>query len=142
MSDKEQMMRLPAVLQMIGLGRTFWLDAIKAGSAPSPYKMGSASLWKSSEVQSWLDARLNGRPYTPPRSFSDSQRQAPAPRQAAPKKALRDGAAMERISTAVLAALVARSEGDVGAGMQGQVFAETACDFAAALLRQLETRAA
>jgi predicted DNA-binding transcriptional regulator AlpA len=124
------MMRLPDVLAMIAMGRSFWLDAVKAGQAPPPYKMGTASLWKKSEVQEWLTARLDGSSFTPARrqSHGNSLSGSSLP-------------ALERIATAVLAALVMRNNGNVSPGEQGQLYAEVACDFAESLLRQLKQRA-
>lgn len=62
----EKFLRLPAVLELTGRGRTAWLDDVKAGKAPAPIKMGSASAWLLSEVSAWMaecirESRSGGR---------------------------------------------------------------------------------
>lgn len=54
----ERFLRLPAVLELTGRGRTAWLDDVKAGKAPAPIKMGSASAWLFSEVTAWMADRI------------------------------------------------------------------------------------
>ena len=54
----ERFLRLPAVLELTGRGRTAWLDDVKAGKAPAPIKMGSASAWLLSEVSAWMAERI------------------------------------------------------------------------------------
>lgn len=54
----ETLLRLPQVLAMTGRGRTSTLDDVKAGTFPKPIKIGAASLWVCSEVQSWIAARV------------------------------------------------------------------------------------
>jgi prophage regulatory protein len=54
----EKFLRLPAVLELTGRGRTAWLDDVKAGKAPAPIKMGSASAWLLSEVSAWMAERI------------------------------------------------------------------------------------
>jgi prophage regulatory protein len=54
----DQLLRLPQTLQRVGLGRTAWLDRVKAGTAPQPVKIGRATCWAESEVQAWIAARL------------------------------------------------------------------------------------
>ncbi|MCB1998908.1 MAG: AlpA family phage regulatory protein [Rhodoferax sp.] len=51
-------MRLPAVLELTGRGRTAWLDDVKAGKAPKPIKIGAASMWLHTEVQGWIAERI------------------------------------------------------------------------------------
>lgn len=48
-------------------------------------------------------------------------------------------AARERIATAVLAAMIAGKD-EFGAGSDGEILATIACDYADALLRQLQMR--
>jgi predicted DNA-binding transcriptional regulator AlpA len=57
-SADERLGRLPSVLQTVGLGRTAWLDLVKAGKAPQPVKIGRATLWRMSEIQSWIAERV------------------------------------------------------------------------------------
>jgi prophage regulatory protein len=54
----DQLLRLPQTLQRVGLGRTAWLDRVKAGTAPQPVKIGRATCWAASEVQAWIVARV------------------------------------------------------------------------------------
>ncbi|MEI2678412.1 MAG: AlpA family phage regulatory protein [Burkholderiaceae bacterium] len=54
----ERFIRLPECLHMVGLGRTAWLDLVKAGTAPQPVKSGRATLWVWSEVQGFIAARI------------------------------------------------------------------------------------
>lgn len=51
-------MRLPAVLELTGRGRTAWLDDVKAGKAPKPIKIGAATFWLWSECQAWIAGRI------------------------------------------------------------------------------------
>ncbi len=54
----ERLLRLPAVLELTGRGRTAWLDDVKAGRAPKPIKIGAASFWLWSECQAWIAQRV------------------------------------------------------------------------------------
>jgi predicted DNA-binding transcriptional regulator AlpA len=54
----EQLLRLPATLARVGLGRSAWLDLVKAGRAPQPVKIGRASAWLASEVAAWIAERV------------------------------------------------------------------------------------
>lgn len=54
----ERLVRLPTVLQTVGLGRTAWLDRVKAGKAPQPVKDGSATTWRWSEIQAYIADRV------------------------------------------------------------------------------------
>jgi len=51
-------LRLPAVLELTGRGRTAWLDDVKAGKAPKPIKIGAATFWLWSECQAWIAGRI------------------------------------------------------------------------------------
>lgn len=54
----ERLIRLPAVLDLTGRGRTATLDDVKAGSFPKPVKVGAATMWLYSEVQAWIADRV------------------------------------------------------------------------------------
>lgn len=54
----EQLLRLPAVLATVGLGRTAWLDLVKSGQAPASVKIGRATCWPATEVQAWIAERI------------------------------------------------------------------------------------
>ena len=54
----DSLMRLPAVLQTVQGGRTWWLDLVKAGKAPASVKIGRATFWQASELQAWIADRV------------------------------------------------------------------------------------
>jgi prophage regulatory protein len=54
----DRLLRLPAVLAAVGLGRTAVLDRVKAGSFPQGHKVGRATLWSERAVQSWIAAQV------------------------------------------------------------------------------------
>lgn len=45
---------LPRTLELVGIGRTAWLDRVKAGTAPKPIKMGRRTLWVEAEVRAFV----------------------------------------------------------------------------------------
>jgi predicted DNA-binding transcriptional regulator AlpA len=45
---------LPRTLELVGIGRTAWLDRVKAGTAPKPIKMGRRTLWVETEVRAFV----------------------------------------------------------------------------------------
>lgn len=53
-----RLLRLPATLELVALGRTAWLDLVRDGNAPSPIKIGRASAWVEGEVAEWLRERI------------------------------------------------------------------------------------
>lgn len=56
MSD--EIWRLPRVLSVTGMGRSWIYTASKCGAFPAPVRLGARAIgWKSSDVQSWLDSR-------------------------------------------------------------------------------------
>ena len=50
----DRALRLPAVLDKCGLGRTAILDRVKRGEFPAPFRVGRATLWSESAVSTWL----------------------------------------------------------------------------------------
>ena len=54
----DSLMRLPAVLQTVQGGRTWWLELVKAGKAPASVKIGRATFWQASELQNWIADRV------------------------------------------------------------------------------------
>lgn len=54
----ERLIRLPDCLQMVRIGRTAWLDMVKAGQAPRSVKIGRATFWAASEVQAFIAERI------------------------------------------------------------------------------------
>jgi len=55
-----RLLRLPATLDRVGLGRTAWLDLVREGKAPKAIKIGRATAWAESEINSWLLERIRG----------------------------------------------------------------------------------
>ena len=56
------LMRLPAVLAAVGVGRSTLYALIAAGGFPQPIKLtpsGRAVAWPSSVVEAWIDERIN-----------------------------------------------------------------------------------
>lgn len=53
-----RLLRLPATLERVSLGRTAWLDLVREGNAPKPVKLGKASAWVESEISDWLRERI------------------------------------------------------------------------------------
>jgi prophage regulatory protein len=53
-----RLMRLPDVLENVGLGRTAWFNLVRAGVAPRPIRIGRAVAWPSNEVQAFIHARI------------------------------------------------------------------------------------
>ncbi len=54
-------MRLPAVKQAVGLGRTAIYEKIKSGEFPAPYPLsnnGRAVAWASDEIDRWIESRI------------------------------------------------------------------------------------
>lgn len=56
--ENERLVRLPATLHAVELGRTAWLDLVKAKAAPQPVKIGRATFWVWSEVQAFIADRI------------------------------------------------------------------------------------
>lgn len=56
--DPGRLLRLPAVLGLVGLGRTAWLERVRTGDAPKMVKCGRASMWVESEVRAWIADRI------------------------------------------------------------------------------------
>ncbi|MBU3758980.1 MAG: AlpA family phage regulatory protein [Candidatus Omnitrophica bacterium] len=52
------MLRLPQVLEAVGIGRTAWLEMVRSGEAPKPIRIGRAVAWPASEVQGFIRERI------------------------------------------------------------------------------------
>jgi prophage regulatory protein len=50
-----RLIRLPAVQQRVGMGRTAVYELIKAGKFPRPVKVGAASAWIDIEITRWIE---------------------------------------------------------------------------------------
>ena len=56
-----RLIRLPAVLHLIGLQRTQTYELIKRGQFPRPIPLcinGRAVAWNSDDVEAWIDSRI------------------------------------------------------------------------------------
>ena len=57
-----QIIRLPAVMQMIGMSKPSVYAMIKQGKFPRQIKIGAkASGWVLSEIEQWISERINAR---------------------------------------------------------------------------------
>ena len=43
--ENERLVRLPAALHAVELGRSAWLELVKTKAAPQPVKIGRATFW-------------------------------------------------------------------------------------------------
>lgn len=50
----ERLLRLPTVIDMVGLGKTTIYEMMKEGSFPRPRRVRNLSLWVETEVQAWI----------------------------------------------------------------------------------------
>ncbi len=56
MSNYElRLLRLPAVISTIGMSRSWIYKKVAGGEFPPPVKVGGASLWRSSDIDAWID---------------------------------------------------------------------------------------
>jgi len=56
-----RLIRLPAVQERVGMGRTAVYELIKAGKFPRPVKVGAASAWIDVEITRWIEQLAAGR---------------------------------------------------------------------------------
>lgn len=57
-TNLDPILRLPAVMQAVGLKSTEIWNRIKAGTFPKPKALGPrARGWRQSEIQEWIDSR-------------------------------------------------------------------------------------
>lgn len=62
MENVNKIIRLPAVLDMIGMSKPSVYNMIKRGDFPAPIKLGpKASGWLVNEVQGWIAERMSAR---------------------------------------------------------------------------------
>lgn len=53
-----KLLRLPATLDRVSLGRTMFLDLVREGKAPAKVKIGRCSAWVESEIDAWIADRI------------------------------------------------------------------------------------
>ena len=57
-----RLLRLPDVLNRVGLGRSAWYALVAAGLAPRPVRLGLRCVaWPEAEVGEWIAARIAER---------------------------------------------------------------------------------
>ena len=55
-------LRLPEVLQITGMGKTFIYDLMKDGTFPKQIQLGSRSVvWNEQEVIKWMEDQMTSR---------------------------------------------------------------------------------
>jgi prophage regulatory protein len=52
---------LPAVLELVPVGRAYWYSLVRDGKAPKPVKLGKRSLWVEAELDAWISALAEQR---------------------------------------------------------------------------------
>jgi prophage regulatory protein len=60
------MLRLPDVLERVGLSKASVYRMVKAGTFPAPAKIGGASRWVDTEIDDYLRAVTSARPTSQP----------------------------------------------------------------------------
>ena len=58
-----RLLRLPDVLDRVGLGRSAWYAMVAAGQAPQPVHLGPTRCvaWPEHEINAWVAARIAER---------------------------------------------------------------------------------
>ena len=54
----ERLLRRPGVQDKVELRRPALYDLIKRGQFPAPIKIGRSSFWVESEIDSWIELRI------------------------------------------------------------------------------------
>ena len=61
MNAPKQFLRLPAVISMVGIGRTVIYERIKAGTFPAPVQIGARAVaWDAEELAAWQQSLVRG----------------------------------------------------------------------------------
>ena len=55
----EKLLRLEEVQEMIGFKKSMIYKMMETKNFPKPLKVGKASRWRESEVQSWISSLVN-----------------------------------------------------------------------------------
>lgn len=62
MENQVKVIRIPAVIEMVGMCKASIYNMIKRGEFPAPIKLGpKASGWLVNEVQGWIAERISAR---------------------------------------------------------------------------------
>lgn len=60
-SETVRFLRLPDVLDRVGLKRSKFYAMVKKGEFPAPIKIGDTSVWPDSEVREWQQQKMAAR---------------------------------------------------------------------------------
>jgi prophage regulatory protein len=55
--ETEKLLRLPAVMERVGLRKTAIYEQIEEGHFPKPVPLGSVNAWPASEISAWIEKR-------------------------------------------------------------------------------------
>lgn len=53
--SNSRLIRIPEVMQTVGIRRTKIYELINEGEFPAPVKVGRASFWRSHEIDAWVE---------------------------------------------------------------------------------------
>jgi prophage regulatory protein len=56
----QQLLRLPEVMRLTGMSRSWLYRAVSEGTFPTYHKVGRASVWDAGAVNTWILAQLAG----------------------------------------------------------------------------------
>ncbi|MGE4531933.1 MAG: helix-turn-helix transcriptional regulator [Acidithiobacillus sp.] len=59
--SEQRILRLPQVMELVGLRKTAVYQRIKENSFPAPIKLGSASGWMQHEIEDWINQQAARR---------------------------------------------------------------------------------
>lgn len=63
---EDRFLRLPEVLNIVGLKKSTWYDRIKKEEAPEQIRLSSrCSVWSKNEIDHWMICQKNGTPWNP-----------------------------------------------------------------------------
>lgn len=60
-----RLLRLPEVMQRVGLRKTAIYKLQRDGAFPSCVKIGAAATWVEGEIDAWINARMSARTANP-----------------------------------------------------------------------------
>ena len=59
-SSPERLLRLPAVMAIVGLQKSSIYDGVKNGTFPAPIKLSRRAVcWPESHIAAWVDERIH-----------------------------------------------------------------------------------
>lgn len=60
-THSKQLLRLPAVIALTGMQKSFIYAQIKSGNFPRPVKMGAVSAFVADEINDWIERQVKAR---------------------------------------------------------------------------------